>query len=131
MQGIPAIAASLDIAGHPTYGPAAAATARVAAIVKKDGLPRGVFLNVNVPAGPADLHKGVKLVRQSSQMGMDRFEEAKTPYGRRLYWSFFQQPETAEPDTDVDAVLNGYIAVTPLVASEFQSEVLEKLQGRF
>lgn len=131
IQGIPAIAASLDIAGHPNYGPAAAATARVAAIVKKDGLPRGVFLNVNVPAGPADQHKGLKLVRQSEQMGMDRFDEAKTPYGRRLYWSFFQQPESAEPNTDVDAVLNGYVAVTPLVASEFQQAVLDKLKGRF
>lgn len=131
IQGIPAIAASLDITGHPNYGPAAAATARVAAIVKQDGLPRGVFLNVNVPAGPADVLKGLKLVRQSSAMGMDRFEEAKTPYGRRLYWGFFQQPETAEPGTDVDAVLNGYVAVTPLVASEFQPEVLERLKGRF
>ena len=53
MHGIPAIAASLDISGHPEYGAAAAATAQVAAIVKSGGLPRGVFLNVNVPPAPA------------------------------------------------------------------------------
>lgn len=131
MQGIPAIASSLDIAGHPNYGAAAAATARVAGIVKSGGLARGVFLNVNVPAGPADGLKGLKLVRQSRQMGMDRFEESRTPYGRRLYWSLFVQPETAEPDTDVQAVLDGYIAVTPLVASEFDAKEMEKLRGRF
>jgi len=131
MQGIPAIAASLDIAGHPEYGPAAAATSRVAAIVKAGGLSRGVFLNVNVPAGPADAHKGLKLVRQSSQMGIERFDEARTPYGRRLYWSFFEQPTTAEPDTDVQAVLDGYIAVTPLRASEFDAAAFERLRGRF
>lgn len=131
MQGIPAIAASLDIAGHPHYGPAAAVTARVARIVKEGGLERGVFLNVNVPAGSADGLKGLKLVRQSAQMGRDRFEEAKTPYGRRLFWGMFVQPETAEPDTDVRALLDGYVAVTPLVASEFNSEMLEKLKGRF
>jgi 5'-nucleotidase len=131
MQGIPAIAASLDISGHPNYGPAAAATARVAGIVKAGGLTRGVFLNVNVPAGPADRLKGLKLVRQSSQMGVERFDEARTPYGRRLYWSFFQQPITAEPDTDVQAVLDGYIAVTPLMASEFDAAAFEKLKGRF
>jgi len=131
IHGIPAIASSLDITGHPAYGPAAAATARIARIVKDGGLPRGVFLNVNVPAGPAERHKGTRLVGQSQQMGMDRFEEARTPYGRRLYWGMFVQPDTAEPETDVRAVLDGYVAVTPLVASEFRSEVLEKLKGRF
>lgn len=131
MQGIPAIAASLDIAGHPNYGPAAAATARVAGIVKAGGLGRGVFLNVNVPAVPADVLKGLQLTRQSSQFGVERFDEAKTPYGRRLYWSFFQQPVAAEPGTDVQAVLDGYVAVTPLMASEFDAGAFEKLKGRF
>lgn len=131
IQGIPAIAASLDIAGHPEYGPAAAAVARVARIVKDGGLEPGVFLNVNVPAGPATSLKGLRLARQSRQMGMDRFEPAETPYGRRLYWSLFVQPDTAEPGTDVRAVLDGYVAVTPLVASEFHEEMMEKLKGRF
>jgi 5'-nucleotidase len=129
MHGIPAIASSLDITGHPNYGPAAAATARVAAIVKKGGLPRGIFLNVNVPAGPTN--KGLKFARQSSQMGTEQFEEARTPYGRRLFWSFFVQPTTAEPGSDVQATLDGYVAVTPLRASEFDAEAFETLKGRF
>ena len=131
MQGLPAIASSLDITGHPNYGPAAAATARVAAIVKQDGLPRGVFLNVNVPPGPATAHKGLKFARQSRQMGRERFDEARTPYGRRLFWSFFEQPATAEPGSDVQAALDGYVAVTPLVATEFDDRVFEQLKRRF
>src|SRR5829696_1733900 len=67
MQGVPSIAASLDITGHPNYGPAAAASAAVAEIVKQGGLPKGIFLNVNVPAGPTN--KGLKLVKQSATMG--------------------------------------------------------------
>ena len=43
MQGVPAIASSLDITGHPNYGPAAAATAQVVQLVKQGGLPKGVF----------------------------------------------------------------------------------------
>lgn len=128
MQGVPAIASSLDIAGHPNYGAAAAATAQVVAIVKQGGLPKGVFLNVNVPAG-SDL-KGLKLARQSSQMGTERFDEGHTPYGRRLFWSFFQQPTTAEPGSDVQAALDGYVAVTPLVASEFSEPAFNALQPR-
>jgi 5'-nucleotidase len=128
MQGVPAIASSLDITGHPNYGPAAAATAKVVEIVKQGGLPKGVFLNVNVPAGTE--FKGLKLARQSNQMGTERFEEGKTPYGRRMFWSFFEQPTTAEPNSDVQAALDGYVAVTPLVASEFSESAFEALKGR-
>lgn len=128
MQGIPAIASSLDIAGHPNYGPAAKATAQVVEIVKANGLPKGVFLNVNVPAG--NELKGLKLARQSSQMGTERYEEARTPYGRRMYWSFFEQPTGAEPDSDVQAALDGYVSVTPLQASEFSPEAFELLKNR-
>lgn len=128
MQGVPAIASSLDIAGHPDYAAAAAATAQVVEIVKKGGLPEGVFLNVNVPAGTA--LKGLRLARQSRQMGTERFEEQKTPYGRRVFWSFFEQPTTAEPGTDVQAALDGYVAVTPLQALEFSAEAFEQLKER-
>ena len=128
MQGVPAIASSLDISGHPNYGPAAAATAQVVQLVKQGGLPKGVFLNVNVPARTA--LKGLRLARQSSQMGTERFEESKTPYGRRMFWSFFEQPTTAEPGTDVQAALDGYVAVTPLQASEFSEAAFEQLQSR-
>lgn len=129
MQGIPAIAASLDITGHPNYGPSAAATAKVVEIVKQGGLPKGVFLNVNAPAG-TEL-KGLKLATQSNQMGTERFDEARTPYGRRLFWSFFQQPTSGEPGSDVQAALDGYVAVTPLRASEFDDKAFESLRDRF
>jgi 5'-nucleotidase len=128
MQGVPSIASSLDITGHPNYGPAAAATAMVAEIVKQGGLPKGIFLNVNVPAGAAN--KGLKLARQSATMGTERFDELRTPYGRPMLWSFFQQPTSAEPDSDVQATLDGYVAVTPLVASEFSPSAFELLKGR-
>jgi 5'-nucleotidase len=131
MHGIPAISASLDIAGHPNYGPAAAATARVAAIVKEGGLPRGIFLNVNVPAGVLAAGKGLKLARQSRAMGTQQFEESRTPSGRRLFWSVFRQPTTAEPGTDVQAALDGFVAVTPLRASEFDAAAFDVLGKRF
>src|SRR5215210_6574063 len=128
MQGIPSIASSLDITGHPNYGPAAAATATVAEIVKRDGLARGIFLNVNVPAGATN--KGLRLAKQSATMGTERYDELRTPYGRPMLWSFFQQPTSAEPDSDVQAALDGYVAVTPLVASEFSPSAYELLKRR-
>ncbi|HSC25656.1 MAG TPA: hypothetical protein VLD67_00195 [Vicinamibacterales bacterium] len=68
------------------------------------------------------------MIRRS--LGLERFDEARTPYGHRYFWSFFQQPTSAEPDSDVQAVLDGYVAVTPLAASEGDSAALEALKGR-
>lgn len=129
MHGIPAIASALDIAGHPHYEAAAAATAQVAAIVKEGGLPPGVFLNVNVPKGATT--RGLRFARQSSQMGIETYKEDHTAYGRRLFWGRFEQPSGAEPGTDVRATLDGYVAVTPLVASEFDAQHYDELGARF
>ena len=87
-----------------------------------------MFLNVNVPAG-TEL-KGLKLARQSRRMGTERYEESKTPYGRRVLWSFFEQPTTAEEESDIRAALEGYVAVTPLAASEFSQSAFDTLQTR-
>lgn len=129
LQGIPAIAASLAIEGHPYYAAAASATAEVAAVVKAHWLPEGVFLNVNIPA-PAV--RGLKLARQSRLAGTESYDARRHPYGRPYLWSVFEQPTAeAEPGTDVDAVRNGYVAVTPLQAHESADAALEILSDLF
>ena len=129
LQGIPAIATSLERNGHPDYQAAAAATAEVAALVKEHGLPKDVFLNVNVPV-PAT--RGSRVAPQSRLTGTERFDEYRNPYGRPYFWSFFEQPKgAAEPGSDIDVVRNGFVAVTPLRAHESADEALEALSGLF
>lgn len=125
LQGIPAIAVSLDRAREQDYTAAAAAAAEVAAVVKEHGLPETVFLNVNVPISAT---LGRKLARQSLLAGTETYEARKNPYGRPYFWSFFQQPTAeSEPGSDVEAVRSGYVAVTPLRAHESADEALEAL----
>jgi len=129
LQGIPAIAVSLAREAHPDYAVAAAATAQVAAVVKANGLPEAVFLNVNVPATAT---KGLKLTRQSRLFGTESYEPHSNPYGRPYLWSKFEQPTTeAEPGSDVAAVHDGYIAVTPLQAHESAEAALQELSPFF
>jgi broad specificity polyphosphatase/5'/3'-nucleotidase SurE len=47
-----------------------------------------------------------------------------------MLWSFFQHPTAAEPGSDVQAALDGYVAVTPLVASEFSQSAFDLLKDR-
>jgi len=125
LQGIPAVASSLDRRGHPNYQAAAEATLRVARLVKANGLDRGVLLNVNVPAGaPGDL-KGLRLTTQSAQSGTERYVEQKTPAGRRLFWNVYRDPRDDREGTDLWAIAQGYVAVTPLRVGEFDQKTFE------
>jgi 5'-nucleotidase len=131
LQGIPAIAASLASEAHPGYGPAAEMVRRVAELVKARGLDRGVFLNVNVPAGTIEAleEKGLMMARQSAQSGAERFEEQTSPTGRRYFWSVWHEPTGGPEGTDVWAVEHGYVAITPLHAGEFDQATFDRWKG--
>jgi 5'-nucleotidase len=129
LAGIPAIAASLAVEAHPNYAPAAEMVRRVAEQVKARGLAPGVFLNVNVPAGTVESLKGIQVTRQSAQTGAERFEEQKSPTGRRYFWSVWHEPTGDVEGTDVWAVEHGYVAVVPLKISEFDQDTFEKWKG--
>jgi 5'-nucleotidase len=125
LQGIPAIASSLAIEGHPNYGPGAEMVRRVAGEVKSRGLPSGVFLNINIPSGTAEALKGIRVTRQSLLSGHERFEGQKSPAGRRYFWSIWEEP-TGDPEgTDVWAAEHGYVAVTPMRIGEFDQATFD------
>jgi len=126
LHGIPAIAASLASLADPHYEAAAAIVVRVATEVRARGLDRGVFLNVNVPAGSLDEIKGIRVTTQSAQSGVDRFEEQRAPSGRRYFWNIWQEPKSDTEGTDVWTVAQGYAAVTPLRVGELDRGALEQ-----
>lgn len=127
LQGIPAIAASLASAADPHYEAAAEMTRRVAALVKMRGLASGVLLNVNVPPGTLDELRGLRATTQSAQGGTERFEEQRTPRGRRYFWTIYREPERDVEGTDVWAVSERYVAITPLRVGEFDRRTFEAL----
>jgi len=127
LAGVPAVAASLALEQND-YGPAAQIVRQVAERVKQHGLDRGVFLNVNVPPGAI---KGIRVTTQSRQAGDEHFEQQKTPWGRRYFWSVWKDPKGDSEGTDVWATDHGYAAVTPLRASEFDPPAYETWRKRF
>jgi 5'-nucleotidase len=129
LAGIPAIASSLASSPQMDYGPAAQITLRIAETVKARGLDAGVFLNVNVPPGAADAIRGLRVTTQSPLQGTERFEERRTPSGRRYFWSVWEEPAGDPEVTDVGALERGYAAVTPLRAGEFDRKTFDALRG--
>lgn len=127
--GIPAIASSLAVEERD-YAPAANIVRQVVEKVRQNGLERGVLLNVNVPAGPAATIKGIQLTRQSALSGEERFEEQRSPAGRRMFWSIWKEPTGDVEGTDVWATEHGFAAVTPLRAGEFDAKTYDAWRAR-
>ncbi len=128
LQGLPAVASSLDVRGIDDYEAAAKATAEIVAIVKQQGLPPGVFLNVNVPAGRP---KGTRLATQSRLMGVETWVEQSTPRGRRLFWNDFKDSDHDDDSTtDVAIVAQGFTSVTPLKVGEYDAAAAESLRKK-
>ena len=129
LMGIPAIASSLA-AEETNYAPGAEFVRQVAEMVRQHGLDAGVFLNVNIPPGAATAIKGIRVTRQSAQSGEERFEEQRSPAGRRMFWSIWKDPTGDAEGTDVWAADHGYAAVTPLHANEFDVKAYETWSAR-
>ncbi len=113
--GLPAIAVSLDSFESQDFSYAAEFTAHLVNIILVRGLPPGVLLNVNVPAVPREQIRGVVITRLGKRIYSDVLVERKDPRGRNYYWIGGEPPSgVIEEGTDIWALANNYISVTPL-----------------
>lgn len=117
VSGLPAIAASQELAPdyQPDYAFAAGIVARLAAHTLAHGLLPNSLLNVNFPALPADQVRGIQITRLGRRIYRDVLIRRLDPQGRPYYW-IGGDPPGGEPvmGTDIGALAQGYISVTPL-----------------
>jgi 5'-nucleotidase len=125
---IPAIAVSLDSHTEPEFETAAAFAARLAPIVYQRGLPELTLLNVNVPLGAI---KGVKITRQGHRIYRDELVERLDPMGRPYFWIGGDYPtgDMEEAGTDVWAVNQGYISITPIRMDMTDEALMRQIEG--
>src|SRR5689334_11788208 len=79
-------------------------------------LEAGQVANINMPAlHPHETPAGIKIVRQCPRPFIDTYEQRTDPRGRNYYWnsSVFTLGESEE-DTDVAALREKFITITPL-----------------
>jgi 5'-nucleotidase len=132
--GLPSIATSLYLRRDvPTdYARAAVYSRQTIEKILEAGLPAGRVATINLPAlGPDQQPTGVKVVRQCVNAWADTYEERKDPRGRSYFWnsSVFTLGDT-EDDTDVAALRDGYITVTPLQYDLTHYPMLREWQGK-
>lgn len=125
---VPAIAISVaSRARDVDFGPAADFIERLAPIVLREGLPKGVLLNVNVPQ---PWNGGVRFTRQSPKITRNVLQRGEDPRGRVYYWLNEQKiTEDIAADTDHAAILAGEVSLTPLVIDHTDAPSLHHLSG--
>jgi 5'-nucleotidase len=81
----------------------------------KKNLDKHFLLNVNIPQGPLDVIKGIKVCRQAYAKYDEDFDERLDPHGRKYYWltGEFKNFDEGE-DTDVWALEHNYVSIVPV-----------------
>lgn len=111
LRGLPSVAVSLASLDEQYLASAARAGAEVAARLLESGRP--MLLNVNAPAAFYDDYGGFEVARMAD-VAMERLAETVDEHGTARRRLEGRDDVSAEPGTDVAAVLAGRVAVTPL-----------------
>ncbi|MDH6535115.1 5'/3'-nucleotidase SurE [Parabacteroides sp. 52] len=85
----------------------------IARRVIKDGLPRGTYLNLNVP-NQSEV-KGLKICRQAAGRWTREFMRSEAPNGESVFWltGNFENAKPIHPDNDTLALDSGYASLVP------------------
>lgn len=87
------------------------------------------FLNVNVPNLPPEELRGHRVTVMGQRVYQDRVERREDPWGRVYYWQGgVAVLRDHAPDTDVSAVGEGFVRVTPVTLDWTDHERVELLR---
>jgi len=91
------------------------------------------LVNVNFPALPADKVQGIRVVNQGMRdYGRLQIVTNRDPRGYEYHWFGLGPPVgTYEHSTDLEAIADGYVAVTPLHLDLTHGESLDMLAGAY
>ena len=104
--------------------------ARLARLILANGLPPNLLFNVNAPAVSSNDVLGVAITRLGQRVYRDVLIERLDPKGQPYYWIGGEPPSgVVEDGTDIGAVANGYISITPLSMDMTAYGYMEQLRA--
>lgn len=117
VEGIPSIGFSLlDHSGDADFSASEEIARKVTAqLIRDSHYPEGICLNVNIPKGPPESIKGIRVCRQAKAFWEDTFDQRNDPFGKSYYWltGEFRNYDKGE-DTDEFALSHNYVSVVPV-----------------
>ncbi len=126
--GYPSIAVSIDAYKDIDYCFAANFVGIFLNHVFDLPLPRPFCLNINIPHINPYKIKGIKFVRQSTAKLKEVFDKRLDLHDKIYYWQGAEEHTENDPDTDVIALKEGYITITPIQFDLTNYSLLNKLK---
>ena len=129
LLGIPSLAISLTNYDFKDFEPAAKYLVdKLDFIVQHhhDGL-----VNINIPGKPACEWRGLKVTKLGKAIYENVFERRVDPRGRTYYWQAGNLTQDLEEDTDLKAIQEDFISLTPMHSDLTDFKALQALQTLF
>jgi 5'-nucleotidase len=135
LLGVPSMAFSLDTwqergRGEADFALAGQAAQAVIALALENPPSGDTLWNVNIPQGPV---KGYRVTRMGRRRYGENIVEKIDPRGRPYFWIGGAHVDTHADGTDLTAVADGYVSITPLhldLTDYHALDGLEKLARR-
>jgi 5'-nucleotidase len=138
LAGVPSVALSQaysreGMGDTVPFASAEAWAAKVLAPLLDFPMAAGTLVNVNFPALPPEEVKGIRVCRQGLRdYGRLRIVQRTDPRGYDYFWfGLGPMVETPGHQTDLEAVADGYVAVSPLHLDLTHEPSMQALQKRF
>jgi 5'-nucleotidase len=132
LMGVPSI--SMSMAFHPDH-PVKWSTAEhhALSIIKKiisQGIPENILMNINFPDVISSSVKGALFTEQGIRPPLNHLAEGIDPRGKKYYWigPANHDYEGHMEGSDLWAIANGYISLTPLSINRTHYPTLQKFQ---
>lgn len=136
LLGIPSVAVSLagvnrqELLDVSDFSIATKFTLKIVRAISNNGLPEGVLLNVNIPAGKGVAIKKYAVTSLGKRIYEDVITEKIDPRGEHYYWIAGRVKITGKgPDTDFGAIERKYISITPLAVDITAKNFIKELKG--
>jgi 5'-nucleotidase len=126
---VPSFAISLVLTGGYHFEVAGNFARFLAERIIQEGLPRDIYLNVNIPDLPLNEIRGVEITRQGRRIYGKKILERIDPRGEKYYWIAGENLSgICEQGTDISAIEQKKISITPLSIDRTDYGMVEVLK---
>jgi 5'-nucleotidase len=129
--GVPALAVSLTEHMNSDFHFAADFTFKLVRVIEDNNLPKNTLLNINIPGTKRDEIAGIAVTRLGTRQYRNAFQERIDPRGKNYFWLAGEVVDTFhdDEDTDVAAIHNSFISITPLHFDLTNFKLLDTLKS--
>lgn len=128
--GITSVAVSLEYDEHAQFDKAARIAASIIEQVLESKGPEPQLYNMNIPTTALAGTPEVRTVPMDVALYGEHYEKRTDPFGRLYYWATgYPTPVLEGPETDLTALKQGCVTLTPLDYNMTKSAALDQMQS--